>query len=531
MKIVREEIDYKKQMENNNKNMKKSEETDTVIAVDPTYADAMEADKKAEEKVGEIMKKKHEEQKSIETPDPSTGNPLKKNMYTKQLELDEGLFDGDVINEESTLLPEDVYTMVYDFIFSGLHKSPASIKGLEDIEDISVEAEKYFQDPQRFTDIGVQLKDDEKDIAEYVKKVADALGLSTYEKRYERGVKNGDYVLFVEIPKNVAIMKASKFLKNDESLEESKKLKEGYTVQDPYEFVSGLVDDIADWKVDEPNTDIDEIIEKALEESIVSADDAVLAMRYLGVPDKEVIELFENGYKQKFAERIKSKVEAILKRSESSNESIEEAKETISLEDVMDVELEDDETATGGVSFAGETVKDFIEEVEDDETKITTIDELNKALKQCGIKPVGAVSEGKKCKDGECEEKKLTEDAKIYISLTDYRPWSGAVDTFEKIRKEDKMDELDAFIEEMYPDGLTDTELNDLLWFEPEYVFDNLGIDYDEDEEDEEDDDEDKIELDIEDEEEVEEESIKEDSENPELDKKNNKNIGGIAHL
>ena len=81
MKIVREEIDYKKQMENNNKNMKKSEETDTVIAVDPTYADAMEQDKKAEEKVGEIMKKKHEEQKSIETPDPSTGKPLKKNMY------------------------------------------------------------------------------------------------------------------------------------------------------------------------------------------------------------------------------------------------------------------------------------------------------------------------------------------------------------------------------------------------------------------------------------------------------------------
>ena len=34
----------------------------------------------------------------------------------------------------------------------------------------------------------------------------------------------------------------------------------------------------------------------------------------------------------------------------------------------------------------------------------------------------------------------------------------------------------------MYPDGLSDTELNDLLWFEPEQIYDWLGIEEEEEE-------------------------------------------------
>ena len=29
---------------------------------------------------------------------------------------------------------------------------------------------------------------------------------------------------------------------------------------------------------------------------------------------------------------------------------------------------------------------------------------------------------------------------------------------------------------EMFPEGLTETKLNDILWFEDEWIFDNLGI-------------------------------------------------------
>ena len=62
------------------------------------------------------------------------------------------------------------------------------------------------------------------------------------------------------------------------------------------------------------------------------------------------------------------------------------------------------------------------------------------------------------------------------ISISDFNAWSGAVSTKDRIIDEGKESEFDAIIEELYPDGLTDTDLNDLLWFEPETVFGWLGI-------------------------------------------------------
>lgn len=74
---------------------------------------------------------------------------------------------------------------------------------------------------------------------------------------------------------------------------------------------------------------------------------------------------------------------------------------------------------------------------------------------------------------------------KIIADLSDYQAWSGAVDTWQRIQDEDKVDELDFYLEELYPDGLTMTELNDILWFDGEQVLKDLGIEDDEDEENE----------------------------------------------
>ena len=40
-----------------------------------------------------------------------------------------------------------------------------------------------------------------------------------------------------------------------------------------------------------------------------------------------------------------------------------------------------------------------------------------------------------------------------------------------------KVDEFDFLIEELYPDGLTETQLNDILWFEEDWICETLGID------------------------------------------------------
>ena len=62
------------------------------------------------------------------------------------------------------------------------------------------------------------------------------------------------------------------------------------------------------------------------------------------------------------------------------------------------------------------------------------------------------------------------------MSLRNFNAWSGGQDTKETILNAGKGDEFDSLIEELYPDGLTDTELNDLLWFESDYIFESLGI-------------------------------------------------------
>ena len=72
------------------------------------------------------------------------------------------------------------------------------------------------------------------------------------------------------------------------------------------------------------------------------------------------------------------------------------------------------------------------------------------------------------------------------ISLEDFEAWSGAVNTLERIIDENKCDQLEYMLEELYPDGMTETELNDLLWFETETLFEWLGIRDEEEEEEEE---------------------------------------------
>ena len=75
------------------------------------------------------------------------------------------------------------------------------------------------------------------------------------------------------------------------------------------------------------------------------------------------------------------------------------------------------------------------------------------------------------------------------ISLRDFEPWSGAVSTYEALSVEE-LDQLESELELQYPDGIDETELNDLFWFEEDWIF-KLAGHVDEEEEDEEEEDED----------------------------------------
>lgn len=79
--------------------------------------------------------------------------------------------------------------------------------------------------------------------------------------------------------------------------------------------------------------------------------------------------------------------------------------------------------------------------------------------------------------------------------LSDFQPWGGAREKMAELTFK-QVDALNDIIEELYPDGIDETELNDILWFEEDTVAEWLGFEdwealqtankWEEDEEDEE---------------------------------------------
>ena len=59
----------------------------------------------------------------------------------------------------------------------------------------------------------------------------------------------------------------------------------------------------------------------------------------------------------------------------------------------------------------------------------------------------------------------LTIKEELY-SLNDFDFWGGATSRWEEIQELRLEDDVMAMIEDQYPDGLTETELNDLILFE-----------------------------------------------------------------
>ncbi len=69
---------------------------------------------------------------------------------------------------------------------------------------------------------------------------------------------------------------------------------------------------------------------------------------------------------------------------------------------------------------------------------------------------------------------------KIYseLDLTNFEFWSGATEhsfTYSELK------ELEYHIEELFFDGASETQINDLFWFEENFLCGLIGIDYEND--------------------------------------------------
>lgn len=54
--------------------------------------------------------------------------------------------------------------------------------------------------------------------------------------------------------------------------------------------------------------------------------------------------------------------------------------------------------------------------------------------------------------------------------------WSGAINTLEKIEENEKEEELMQLLEYTFEDVPSETEVNDFLWFDDNFIFEELGI-------------------------------------------------------
>jgi len=66
------------------------------------------------------------------------------------------------------------------------------------------------------------------------------------------------------------------------------------------------------------------------------------------------------------------------------------------------------------------------------------------------------------------------------IPLTEFEFWAGGKDTVEELTNSE-LEQIEQILEEIYPAGMGEFEVNDLLWFERDLIAEWLGYkDFDE---------------------------------------------------
>ena len=66
------------------------------------------------------------------------------------------------------------------------------------------------------------------------------------------------------------------------------------------------------------------------------------------------------------------------------------------------------------------------------------------------------------------------------IPLTQFEFWAGGKDTVEELT-DHELEQIEQILEEIYPEGMSEFEVNDLFWFERDLIAEWLGYkDFDE---------------------------------------------------
>ena len=65
---------------------------------------------------------------------------------------------------------------------------------------------------------------------------------------------------------------------------------------------------------------------------------------------------------------------------------------------------------------------------------------------------------------------------KYELDITNFEFWAGAKDRV-KYLTDDELEQIAFMLEDMYPDGMDESTLNDIFWFEEDFIAECLGYD------------------------------------------------------
>lgn len=448
-KVLNEE--FEELMTDLNKNL--DEPANAVTSLSPTYQQAVEDNERIKKKMGDNLKEISDKGKEVILDNPDTGKKVE-NEYTKQLTLDESLFE-----EYGPYKGELYLDQIADDLRRGDYYG--------EVDDI----------PWALTINGRDCEDFESDW--FLEYILDGISYAVQDghlgyRGFQEHIIPSD---FEDKPDEWLKAKADAELIFDLGDED-------FADKDEIDF---WYDWDIDFDVDAWEEKQDSYFDDEEEFSIEDESLQEATKKIEDLPDT----IYELAYDRMFPTGVKNyKATILLDNPISFDDDRHWDREYVGWEDVAAIVKTQEESdfvkqladffdaeykfiptekIPGKVKGIGVAVVHF----EDEEEANTPTAEF---LKKKGIKT--SVRRDPNASKKENESLTLDEEAKITIGIYDFEPWSGAVEYFNVIRDKDMLDELDAFIEEMYPEGISDVELNDLLWFEPEYVFEALGIDY-----------------------------------------------------
>lgn len=62
------------------------------------------------------------------------------------------------------------------------------------------------------------------------------------------------------------------------------------------------------------------------------------------------------------------------------------------------------------------------------------------------------------------------------LDLNTFEAWSGGEDTLNRIIENGLVNEFEEILDECYPDGMSETQLNDILRFDSDWIYESLGL-------------------------------------------------------